>query len=88
VFSNNNPCAYAAGQDESNNPPASGFEFIVVFRSEALNLLVGRPFQAVIATKHLRFRRPEKGVLHFFTASERKKRGFDEAVLFFPLCSK
>jgi carbamate kinase len=31
---------------------------------------VGRPFQAVVATKNGRFRRPEKGVLHFFTASE------------------
>jgi hypothetical protein len=35
-----------------------------------VNLHVGRPFQAVVATKKGRFRRPEKGVLHFFTASE------------------
>jgi hypothetical protein len=33
-----------------------------------MNLFVGRPFQAVVAAKISRFRRPEKGVLHFFAA--------------------
>ena len=43
-----------------------------------MNSFVGRPFQAVVATKNGRFRRPEKGVLHFFTASpvSARKRGF------------
>jgi hypothetical protein len=30
-----------------------------------VDLFVGRPFWAVVATKNVRFRRPEKGVLHF-----------------------
>ena len=37
---------------------------------ETVNLFVGRPFQAVVTTKNGQFRRPEKGVLHFFSASE------------------
>ena len=39
-------------------------------RVEAVNLFVGRPFHAVVAPKNRRFRRPEKGVLHFFTGSK------------------
>jgi hypothetical protein len=38
-------------------------------RVEAESLFVGRPFQAVVTDKKARFRRPEKGVLHFLTAS-------------------
>ncbi len=36
---------------------------------EAVNLFVGRPFQAVVTAKNGQFRRPKKGVLHFLTAS-------------------
>jgi hypothetical protein len=35
-----------------------------------VTLFAGRPFQAVVAAKNNRFRRPEKEVLHFFTASK------------------
>ena len=43
-------------------------------RGEAVNLFSGRAVQAVIATKNGRFRRSEKDVPHFFTASERTMR--------------
>ncbi len=51
------------------------FLLILAFRSEAVSLFVGRPFQAVVLAKTARFGRPEKGVLHFFTASLRNKLG-------------
>lgn len=38
-------------------------------RFEDMSLFAGRPFQAVVALQNSQFRRPEKGVLHFFTAS-------------------
>jgi hypothetical protein len=37
---------------------------------EAVNLFVGRPFEAVVGAKNGQFRRPEKGVLHSLKASE------------------
>ena len=39
----------------------------------AVNLFVGRPFQAVVAAKYGQFQRPEKGVLRFLTASKRQR---------------
>jgi hypothetical protein len=46
-------------------------ELVITTRnvSDAVNLFVGRPFQAVVAAKKGQFRRPEKGVLRFLTAS-------------------
>ena len=35
---------------------------------DAVNLIAGRPFQAVVTTNDGQSRRPEKGILHFFTA--------------------
>ena len=35
---------------------------------EAVSVFLGRPFQAVVATKNDRVRRPEKDVLLFFMA--------------------
>jgi hypothetical protein len=46
------------------------FEVRRTAHGETVNLFVGRPFQAVVTTKNGQFRRPEKGVLHFFSASE------------------
>ncbi len=48
---------------------ANGPAIYIAQPNEVVNLFVGRPFQAVVTAKNGQFRRPKKGVLHFFTAS-------------------
>jgi hypothetical protein len=61
----------------------SGLTWRAIRPNEAVKEFVGRPFQAVVATKPLQTRCPEKGVLHLFTAlsghqhvSPRQRPGF------------